>query len=155
MSEYQELLLAAFEGERSGEEFFATMAESETDADRVAKLRTLEKIEARTAAVLEPLLTEAGLPIGDGVESRKAGRDLGAAAAAGGWDTFTKGLNDVLPDFLGSFVRCRQLAPDPQHPALVALIAHEQAISTFAQLECTGRGHLSHAPLSWYLEHAP
>jgi hypothetical protein len=152
--EYQELLLAAFEGERFGETFFATMAEAETDPDRVAKLRTLEEIEARTAAVLEPLMAAAGLPIGDGADSRKAGQELGEGAAAGGWDTFTKGLNDALPDFLASFVRCRELAPDPQDPALVALISHEQAISTFAQLECTGRGHLSHAPLQWYLEHA-
>jgi hypothetical protein len=154
MTEYQELLLAAFEGERFGEAFFATMAEGETDEDRLAKLRTLEEIEAHTAAVLEPLVKQAGLPIGDGADSVRAGHELGAASAAGGWDTFTKGLNDALPDFLASFVRCRELAPDPQDPALVALIAHEQAISTFAQLECTGRGHLSHAPLQWYLEHA-
>ena len=33
MTEYQELLLAAFEGERFGEAFFATMAEGETDED--------------------------------------------------------------------------------------------------------------------------
>jgi len=154
MSEYQELLLAAFEGERFGEAFFAAMAAGETDQGRLAKLRTLEEIEAHTAAALEPLVKQAGLPIGDGVDSVKAGHELGAASAAGGWDTFTKGLNDALPDFLASFVRCRELAPDPQDPALVALIAHEQAISTFAQLECTGRGHLSHAPLQWYLEHA-
>jgi hypothetical protein len=154
MTEYQDLLLAAFEGERFGEAFFATMAEGETDPGRLAKLRTLQEIEARTAVALEPLVEQAGLPIGDGAESVRAGRELGAASAAGAWDTFTKGLNDALPDFLASFVRCRELAPDSQEPALVALIAHEQAISTFAQLECAGRGDLSHAPLQWYLEHA-
>ena len=79
---------------------------------------------------------------------------VASAGARDQLNTFTKGLNDALPDFLASFVRCRELAPDPHDPALVALIAHEQSISTFAQLECTGRGHLSHAPLQWYLEHA-
>jgi hypothetical protein len=155
MTEYQELLLGAFEGERFGAAFFATMAERESDPDRVAKLRTLEAIEARTAAALEPLALDAGLAIGDGGDSRRTGEELGAGAAAEGWEAFVKGLNDVLPQFLASFVRCRELAPDPSHPALAALVAHEQAISTFAQLECAGRGDLSHAPLRWYLETAP
>jgi hypothetical protein len=155
MSEYQDLLLAAFEGERFGEAFFATMADAETDPDRVAKLRTLATIEARTAATLEPLARVAGIEIGDGAESRTTGVQLGEGATAGGWDEFVKGLNDVLPSFLASFVRCRELAPDPMHPALAALVAHEQAISTFAQLECAGQGALSHQPLQWYLETAP
>lgn len=155
MSEYQDLLLSAFEGERFGAAFFATMAEAETDPDRVAKLRTLETIETRTAATLEPLARVAGIEIGDGADSIKTGVELGAGSAAGGWDEFVKGLNDVLPQFLASFVRCRELAPDPTDSALVALVAHEQAISTFAQLECAGRADLSHQPLKWYLETAP
>jgi hypothetical protein len=155
MTEYQDLLLSAFEGERFGAAFFSTMADAETDPDRVAKLRTLEDIESRTAGALEALAREARVEIGDGAESRKTGVELGTGAATGDWETFVKGLNDVLPEFLASFVRCRELAPNPSHPALVALIAHEQAISTFAQLECTGHADLSHAPLQWYLETAP
>ena len=140
MTEYQDLLLAAFEGERFGAAFFETMAAAEPDPVRRDTLRMLQTIEARTAQVLEPLARESGIPIGNGDESRRTGRELGTGAVAAGWDTFTKGLNDALPDFLASFVRCRELAPDPMHPALVALVAHEQAIATFASLECAGRG---------------
>jgi hypothetical protein len=154
MSEFQDLLLAAFEGERFGEAFFQAMADAETDPDRKAKLRTLEEIERRTAKTLEPYAAENGVPIGDGNESVKAGLELGAGSAATGWDVFVQGLDDALPDFLASFVRCRGLAPDPQHPALVALVAHEQAIATFASLERANKSHLSHQPLEWYLETA-
>ena len=155
MTEYQDLLLAAFEGERFGEAFFETMLAAETDPERGKKLELLQTIEGRTAAALEPLARDAGLPIGDGGDSRRAGVELGTGAAAAGWDSFTKGLHDALPDFLASFVRCRELAPDPAHPALVALVTHEQAIAAFASLECAGRADRSRAPLEWYLETAP
>ncbi len=154
MSEYQDLLLAAYEGERFGEAFFATMAAAESDPDRKAKLVVLEEIEARTARTLEPLARASGVPMGDGAESVRTGQELGAGSAAAGWDAFAKGLNDALPDFLASFVRCRELAPDPMDPALVALVAHEQAIATFASLECAGRPDISLSPLRWYLETA-
>jgi hypothetical protein len=154
MTEYHDLLLAAFEGERFGEAFFGAMVAAETDPALREKLEILQTIEGRTAALLEPLAREAGITIGDGEESRRTGRELGAGAATAGWDSFAKGLNDALPDFLASFVRCRELAPDPMHPALVALIAHEQAIATFASLECAGRADISLSPLQWYLETA-
>ena len=154
MSEFQDLLLQAFEGERFGEAFFQAMADAEHDPDRKAKLRTLEEIERRTAKTLEPYAAEHGVPIGDGTESVETGLELGTGSAAMGWDTFVKTLGDALPEFLASFVRCRELAPDPQHPALVALVAHEQAIATFASLERANKPHLSHQPLQWYLETA-
>jgi hypothetical protein len=154
MSEYQDLLLAAYEGEVFGEAFFATMAGAESDPDRKAKLLVLQEIEGRTARTLEPFARESGVPIGDSAESRRTGEELGAGAAAAGWDAFAKGLNDALPDFLASFVRCRELAPDPMHPALATLVAHEQAIATFASLECAGRSDISLSPLQWYLQSA-
>src|SRR5579871_6442695 len=154
MSEYQDLLLGAYEGELFGEAFFATMAAAESNPDRKAKLLVLQEIEARTARTLEPLARESGVPVGEGTESRRIGEELGAGSAAAGWETVAEGLNDALPDFLASFVRCRELAPDSMHPALVALVAHEQAIATFASLECAGRGDISLSPLRWYLETA-
>jgi hypothetical protein len=48
-----------------------------------------------------------------------------------------------------------ELAPDPHDPALVALVAHEQAISAFAQLEIAGHHDISTAVLTRYLETAP
>jgi hypothetical protein len=152
MSEYLDLLLAAFEGERFGEAFFEAMAAAESDPDRKAKLLVLQEIEGRTARTLETFAREQGVPIGDGAESRRSGTELGAASL--GWDEFTKALNDALPDFLASFVRCRELAPDPMDPALVTLVAHEQAIATFASLECAGRSDISLSPLQWYLQTA-
>src|SRR5262249_21765899 len=82
MTEYQDLLWAAYEGELFGEAFFETMAAAETDPDRKAKLLVLQEIEGRTARTLEPLARESGVPVGDGGESRRTGNELGSGAAA-------------------------------------------------------------------------
>ena len=63
-----------------------------------------------------------------------------------------KGLHDALPRYLASFVRLRSLASDTGDPALVALVAHEQAINAFAELELAGEPGCSLAVLQWHLE---
>ncbi len=95
MSEYETLLVEAYTGEIFGDAFFAALADAQPNPDRAAKLRALQRIEARTAAMLKPL---------------------------------------------------------PRDPALVA---HEQTISTFTELELTGHEDLSLALLERYLESAP
>jgi hypothetical protein len=83
-----------------------------------------------------------------------AARHGGHAMGSGDleWDDFVKGLHDALPSFLAGFVRLRTLADDPGDPALVALVAHEQAINAFAELERAGHPDRSRAVLDWYLE---
>ena len=82
--------------------------------------------------------------------AHKLRQELGSAGIA--WDGFVKGLHDALPPFLADFVRLRTLAPDPGDPALVELIAHEQAINAFAELELAGKSDRSLAVLQWHLE---
>src|SRR6185437_2363362 len=99
-----------------------------------------------------PLVDAAGIDAGDGEEARRSGRDLGALG--GSWDGFVKALFDALPPFLANFARLREVAPDPHHPAIAALVAHEQTISAFAQLEIAGFHDVSTALLTRYLETA-
>ena len=153
--EYTKLLTDAYRGEVLGEALFGAFAAREADPDRVSKLRVLQRIEGDTAARLRPLAVEAGIEV-DGTEddtTRSQGREMGDAGMA--WDGFIKGLHDALPPFLAGFVRLRELAADPAHPALVALVTHEQAINAFAELELIGRGDRSKSVLDWYLEGAP
>jgi hypothetical protein len=154
ITEHDRLFGDAYRGEVFGEAFFGALAAREADSSRAEKLRALERIEARTAATLREHASAGGLDVGDDEESRRQGRELAAAAADGGWDTFVRGLHDSLPSFLANFVQLRELAPSPHAPALDELVLHEQVINAFAELELAGRDDLSAAVLHRYLEHS-
>ncbi len=153
MSDYNELLLDAYSGELFGDALFGALAER-FDGERRAKLRSLQTIEARTAAALRQLVDDAGVDAGNDDATRAQGR----AMVEGGeleWEGFLRALHDALPQFLANFVRLRELAADPHDPALHALVEHEQTISAFAQLELSGASDVSHFVLTRYLESAP
>jgi hypothetical protein len=150
---YDELLLEAYNGELFGNAIFSEMAGRDEWHDHREALQLLATIEDRTAAGLRPLVDAAGIDAGDGEEARRSGRELGALG--GSWDGFVKALFDALPPFLANFVRLRELAADPHHPALEALVSHEETISAFAQLELAGHHDISSALLTRYLETAP
>jgi hypothetical protein len=153
LHDYDELLLEAYNGELFGNAIFSEMAGRDEWHDHRETLELLATIEDRTAAVLRPLVDAAGIDAGDGEEARRSGRELGALG--GSWDGFVKALFDALPPFLANFARLREVAPDPHHAAITALVSHEQTISAFAQLEMGGFHDVSTALLSRYLETAP
>ncbi|HEY3832039.1 MAG TPA: hypothetical protein VGO03_07075 [Acidimicrobiia bacterium] len=151
--EYDTLILQAYCGELLGDALFGAFA-SQLEGQRREKVELLQQIEQRTAAMLEPLVDPALLASVD----QDAERAKGSALLAGGaldWDTFVKSLHDALPGFLTDFVRARELATDPEHPALAALVAHEQTIAAFTDLELSGHGDVTQAMLERYLVSAP
>ena len=148
--EYRALLLDAYKGEILGEALFGAFAARES-GDRAAKLRVLERIEGTTASQLRPLVDAAEIDVADDEATARAqGHEIGSADIE--WDVFVKGLHDALPPYLANFVRLRTMAVDRNEPAFVALVAHEQAINAFAELELAGRADCSLAVLQWHLE---
>jgi hypothetical protein len=149
--EYPTLLLDAYNGEVLGEALFRAFAARES-GDRAVKLRVLERIEGTTATQLRPLVDAAGVDVDaeDEATVRAQGREIGSAAIE--WDAFVRGLHDALPSYLANFVRLRTMATDANDPALVALVAHEQAINAFAELELAGNSDCSLAVLQWHLD---
>jgi hypothetical protein len=149
--EYRTLLLDAYKGEVLGEALFGAFAARES-GDRAVKLRVLERIEGTTATQLRPLVDAAGVDVDaeDEATVRAQGREIGSAAIE--WDAFVRGLHDALPSYLANFVRLRTMATDANDPALVALVAHEQAINAFAELELAGNSDCSLAVLQWHLD---
>ena len=150
--EYCALLVEAYKGELFGEALFGAFGGREQDAERKEKLGALERIEANTARQLARLVDTAPVVVSaaDVAAAQEQGREIGESAIE--WEAFVKGLHDALPSFLASFVRLRTLAADANHPALVALIAHEQAVNAFAELELAGEPQCSLAVLEWHLE---
>ena len=151
MDEYRTLLLDAYKGELFGEALFGAFADR-ASADHSEKVRALEQIERATASQLQPLVSAAGIHVSadDLATVRQGGREIGEAGIE--WTDFVQGLHDALPTYLADFVRLRTLAGNPSEPALVALVAHEQAINAFAELELADRSDCSLAVLQWHLE---
>ena len=149
--EYRALLLDAYKGEILGEALFGAFAARES-GDRAVKLRVLERIEGTTASQLRPLVDAAEIDVADDEATARAqGREI-AEGMDIEWDVFVTGLHDALPSYLANFVRLRTMAVDANDPALVALVAHEQAINAFAELELAGKADCSLAVLQWHLE---
>jgi hypothetical protein len=152
--QYDQLMLEAYRGELFGDGFFGAIARL-FDGEQHEKAELLQQIEQRTAAVLRPLVDPGMLAALDEDEARASGPALVEAQGRFEWDGFLEALHDALPAFLADFVRTRELAPDPNDPALVALVQHEQTISSFAELELAGHRDVSRALLERYLATAP
>jgi hypothetical protein len=150
VSEYDDLLLDAYNGEIFGDAFFAALAAKQPDENRREKLKTLQTVEARTATSLRRLITKAGLHP-DARVQRDQGEQLAAQVDPESWHEFLRGLLDALPGFLRKFERLHEIAPAPKDPALVALVNHERAIERFAELELAGKEKRSLKPLQDHL----
>jgi hypothetical protein len=152
--EYDTLVLNAYLGELLGDGLFGALA-AQLDGERREKVALLQTIEQRTAAVLEPLVDPALLASVDADEERAKGASMGSMAQQLEWEAFLTALHTELPKFLDGFVRARELADDPEHPALAALVAHEETIAAFTQLELGGHGDSARSLLERYLATAP
>jgi hypothetical protein len=150
MGDHAALLLTSYETATFGDSFFGGMAAAEPDAERREKLLLLQEIANRMASWLLPLLERL-----NGEVERAPGpvaKSLGHSAIAQDWSDLMKGLHDVTPELLATFVRCRETAPNPRHPALVELVRGQEVILAFTELEFAGHSDVSRAALTRYLE---
>jgi hypothetical protein len=150
MSDHAALLLTSYETSTFGDAFFGGMAAAEADAERREKLLLLQEITSRMASWLLPLLERF-----NGEVERAPGlvaTSLGRSATTQDWTDLMKGLHDLTPELLATFVRCRETAPDPRHPALVELVRAQEVILAFTELEFAGHSDVSLAALTRYLE---
>jgi hypothetical protein len=137
VSEYDDLLFDAYRGEVLGAALFGAMADAMRDDRRREQLRTMQWVEARTAARLRELVDAAGLEPGDDAATADGVR-MAEGTRGQDWTEFLTGLRDALPPFLANFERLRQVGT-PDDPVLADLVAHERAIDRFAELEIEGR----------------
>ncbi|HET9730871.1 MAG TPA: hypothetical protein VFR41_15675 [Acidimicrobiia bacterium] len=149
--EYQELLLRSYQTLTFGEVFFHAWADGESDPARCEKLRLIEQIVGRTAARLHPFIP----PSAPEPQTELLPAAAGRSAAQQGWDDAIKGLHEINAQVLGTFIRCREAAPDPHHPVFVQLVGHALAITAFTDLEVFGLGDVSLAVLDRYLKDNP
>lgn len=151
MSEYADLLLDAYRGELLGEALFGAMADTEGDDAQREKLRALEAVEARTASRLAVLIETSRIDAGDEQAPRADGLRLAEGMGDQPWLPFLESLRSALPAYLANFERLRSIGA-PDDPILAELVAHEQAVDRFAELEGEGRSAEALAVLSAHLD---
>ncbi len=153
-TEYETLLLDAYRGEVFGDAFFGAMATARRDAARSRTAARAATGRSATAARLRPLMDAAGLAADDAAAAAEGVR-LGETVGDSSWTDFLEGLRDALadPSSRTSSV-CGRSPRIPPIPCSPTLVAHEQAIDRFAELELEGRTDDALAVLHGHLDAA-
>jgi hypothetical protein len=126
---------------------FGALADAWAGQPPEEKLRTLEELERQMAAALLPLLHECSVDGGDDHRSQQTGRDTAAALAGNSWESFLNLFGPATSEALEKYHRLRDLAPDRDRTELKQLVAHEEALRTFARAEVNGDDQHSLTPI--------
>src|SRR5206468_3825327 len=124
VGDHAALLWTSYETATFGDAFFGGMVDAEPNERRREKLRLLQEIVSRAAEWLRPLVER----LNGELEPTPGllADSLGHSAIAQGWDELMKGLHDLGPELLATFIKCRESAPNPHHPALVELVRAQE-----------------------------
>lgn len=155
MTRFKALLQRAYTGEVFGEALFDVMAKAVDDQGHKSKLVALASLEAHLQDLLRPMLQEHGIEIPDHETSQQRAEQAGALLAQGSWDSFLAEFEPTTTRTLERYELLRNAAPDRDHPALLALIAHEQALREFARAETRGDLEESLTPIMAVLDRFP
>ena len=136
---YRTEILAAYEGEIAGEITSATLIQHlAVDATQIVKLDLLRRLEARVAAALAPIVVRLGAAPADldGIARRARARAL----AVENWDALITHFGTQLDHHVQRFETLRDAARPGDEAALLLLVAHEQALVRFGELEAIDDG---------------
>jgi hypothetical protein len=150
VTDYATSLRTIFLAEARAEGFYKALTRVQPDADRRQKLETLQTIEARTLTSMRRLLEQVGLHV-DTESARRRGRDLAQQVDPTDWTAFVKGLAQTTEHDEAAYEALRAAAPNPNDPALVALVNHARAVDRFVALETAGERKKSQRALTDYL----
>lgn len=148
---YLERLLQAFEGEITGETYFADLAPHFDEPGSHAKLAMLSRLERRTAETLRPLIERHGLPVRDEAALRPLAAAWVADHGAESWAGYMARMIEDFSPYVDEFRALETKAPAEDGPALARLTRHEECIIEFATAELAGEPD-STAPIREFLE---
>jgi hypothetical protein len=128
--EFAELVTWAFKGEVFGESLFRSL--EAVFPDEASSLATLADLEQCMADVLTIALDANRMDLGPCDGSRAAGQKAAAALAAADWNGFVVLFDAATNEALRKYRRMRELAGPAHEHAMDLLIAHEEALQSFA-----------------------
>lgn len=138
LDEFRSGFLEMYQGELVGEAFFSELTKRYEDPDQRYKLATLLQLETETAARLRPAVLELGLELSYLDEYRRMCEQFLEACEGMDWDRFMVFFEEAVAPFVERYAEIAKTAPPEFRDLAQSMVAHEQAIQTFARLECSG-----------------
>ncbi|HKN00739.1 MAG TPA: hypothetical protein VJX23_09510 [Candidatus Binataceae bacterium] len=154
-TEYARQIEAAFQGEVQGAAMFHDLSERLQDPEHRYKLRVLEQLEIETREVLRPLAERLIGTVNDGATARKTGIAQASALAAMPWAKFMHVFRREVAKFVAHFEELEKAGPADDSRVLAALTAHERALQSFSECECSGASANSLEPVVKLLRVVP
>ena len=143
--DYQEGILAAWQGEVWGEAFFASLAEAAVDGQMRGKWETLAKLEAATRDCLATLVAdEADAARPDGLAQAET---AAAAYAQLAHKDAMRQMMTILDPAIERFRGLLDAAPEADREVVQVLVDHEVALKEFAERELADEAETSLAPV--------
>jgi hypothetical protein len=142
------LWVTAYQGEVSGEALFGRLSEHVEAHDHRHKFDVLRQLEARTRSALVPAMEHHGLPTEADPDVEREARARADAAASLPWSVLMEAFEPITTQFIALYTRIGALARPEDRAVADLLVAHEEALRTFARLELAGRGEDSLAVIT-------
>lgn len=133
-----ELVQRTFGGEVLGVELFRELAEAEPDPDRRRRLEAARLLEEQTKDAAAKLASDLGIDVVETDDDREAGRRAASFLASVDWNERMRAVGNATGNYRTLYGELVDAVPDPQHPCVVALVAHERALNAFALAEADG-----------------
>lgn len=133
-----ELVQRTYGGEVLGVELFRELAEAEPDPDRRRRLEAARLLEEQTKDAAAKLAADLGIEVSETDDDREAGRRAASFLGSIDWAERMRAVGNATGNYRTLYGQLADAVPDPQHPCVVALIAHEQALNAFALAEADG-----------------
>jgi hypothetical protein len=146
---YEEGLRISYEEEVAGEAYFAELAGKHQAENRCALL-LLAEMEQVTARMIAPLLLRHGIAVAEDAELRAQGVAEARAKSSTAWPDLIARMAGTYQCFVDEFIAIEAMAPPEDVPTLGVLVAHEQAMLSFAIMHQRGDSDCL-APLTSFL----
>ncbi|MGO9604236.1 MAG: hypothetical protein ACLQAT_12725 [Candidatus Binataceae bacterium] len=146
-TDYAREIAAAFQGEVQGAAMFHALSERLQDPEQRYKMRVLEQLEIETSEVLRPLAERLRGTINESATARETGIAQAAVLAAMPWAKLMHVFRREVTKFVAHLEELEKAAPAADSGTLAALSAHERALQSFSERECSGAGANSLEPV--------
>ncbi len=153
--EYTRRIEEAFQGEVSGQAMFHDLAERIQDPEHRYKMRVAERLEIETKELLRPLAERLLGHVDESAAARETGISQANALAAMPWAKFMHVFRREVAKFVTRFEELERAAPPSDAKVLAALTAHERALQSFSERECSGSSADSLDPVIKLLKVVP
>jgi hypothetical protein len=140
-----------YDGEIIGEGLFSTLLDN-CPADKRHGMGLLLQLESEAKVKLRPMLLRLGLPIAESAAMRSAGVEFAGKLRDMEWADGMRMVADLSRPYLERY-KVLAAAAEPADRELTSfMVAHEQAVVDFAELEAAGQSEAAAETVTRLLE---